>query len=128
MKYYIIPKADWKEIVEANSEGEAIGKFATTMDMDMNIYFDVVSKKDYELYLLKRDIEESIRSRFIDFATDALIDDFEFDEEEVRDLAESAWDLYCGNTKGGEGLTQYKCIEKAVDDHKKENGSEEESW
>lgn len=115
-EYYIIPKANWQETVEANSAEEAIVNFATSMDMDMNIYFDVVSKEDYESYKLKRDLEESKR-QFLEFAEEVLEDDFDeldADDKEVSNIAEYAWDLYCGNRKGGEGLTEYECIELAI--------------
>ena len=115
-KYYIIPKASWKEAVEANSAGEAIEKFATTMDMDMNIYFDVVNGEDYEL--------EERRLQFMDFGIDVLYSDFclnGYNEEEAEELIDAAWDLYCGNAKGGEGLTQYECIEKIVNRYETEH-------
>lgn len=117
-KYYIIPKANWEDTVEANSAEEAIVNFATSMDMDMNIYFDVVSEEDYYCYKLKRSLEED-KMQYVEFATEILLDDFceyHFNKEEANALAEDAWSLYCGDKKGAEGFTEYECIEKAVDD------------
>lgn len=43
--YVIVPKTDFYEIIKANSPEEAIINFATSMDTDMNKYFDVIEKE-----------------------------------------------------------------------------------
>lgn len=121
-KFYIIPKANWEDTIEANSAEEAIVNFATSMDMDMNIYFDAVSEEDYYVYKLKRDIAEQKR-QYLEFATDILESDFdelEANDEEIKEIAQSAYEFYCGIKKGGEGYTEYECIELAVDEWEKE--------
>ena len=116
MKYYIIPKYNFEETVNATTAAEAIETFATTMEMDMNIYFDVVSEDEYFDYKLGRDLAEQ-RRMHIEFATDELEDwDHNFSDEDIEEIAEESWEYYCGNKKGADGFTQYECIEKAVED------------
>lgn len=122
MKYYIIPKSNFMENVEATSAEEAIVKFATTMDLDMNIYFDVVSEEEYPSYKIEHDLCEQ-RRMHIEFAIGELEewynDDCNFSDEDITQIAEDSWDYYCGHKKGADGFTQYECIEKAVDEFEK---------
>lgn len=52
--YYIVPK-DTVFVVDSDSKEDAIVDFATSMDTDMNIYFDVLSKEEAYAKLYKED-------------------------------------------------------------------------
>jgi len=122
MKYYIVPKNEIAMEINANimkceSAADAMSFFAINMDSDMNTYFEAVSENDWAMYQLKRTQTEEKRI-FLEFAEDVLEEDFDdIEEDDIPALAEYAWELYCGERKGGEGLTEYECIEKAVDDN-----------
>lgn len=52
MRYVIIPKFDYKsEPVKASSAEDALIDFATTMDMDMNLYFEAIPENEYQMHI-----------------------------------------------------------------------------
>lgn len=57
MKYNIVPNAKLFETIEANSLEEAMEKFATNMDLDMNAYFKAVPQS-LALYSLYNETED----------------------------------------------------------------------
>ena len=132
MRYFIIPKADVQIEVEGNNKTNAREAFVRKMSLDMNKYFDVVREDDLVLYQTKRNLAESKR-HFMEFAIDTLLKDFtdlddgepSFNEDEATEIAAIAWGLWCGDTKGGEGLTQGECIEEAIDIWDKEQMEKE---
>ena len=121
MKYYIIPKEEIVATIDSANAGDAIIEFATKMDSDMNIYFRAVTEEEYKEIRSDRNFEGA-HEQFVEWAVDVLFEDFseyDFDEEEVEDLAEYAWDINCE----GDGLTEYECIERAVDEWEREDST-----
>lgn len=118
-KYVIVPKIEYiSEAVEASSAEDAMIEFATSMDTDMNLYFQAIEADKYNEYMAK------LRSQMhdehvISFMQNELMKSFGIkDEEKARDLAEDAYDRYCE----GNGETEYECIEWAYDNYDKEMG------
>ena len=122
MKYYIIPKEEIAmEIEDANVKNniDAMQHFANYMSLDMNDYFKAVTEEEYIRIKEDRDFEEHHR-QFVDWAKEVIEEDFweyEFDEENIADLAEDAWDINCS----GKGYTQYECIEAAIEELREED-------
>ena len=121
-KYYIIPTTEIAHIInKAESSEDAMDKFALEMDFDLNTYFRAVTEEEYQMTLKKRN-DEIVRNRFIEWAEEVILEDFDeydFTEQEAREIAERAWEVNCE----GRGLTEYECIEEAIDEYKK--GDEE---
>ena len=132
MKYYIIPKADVQVEIESKDKENAMEVFALKMSLDMNEYFDAVSEDELVTYKINRTLAED-KEHFMKFAVDELLENFtdlddgepSFNEDEATEIAAIAWGLWCGDTKGGEGLTQVECIEEAVDIWDKEQMEKE---
>lgn len=132
-KYIIVPKKGIEFEVEGKDAADALVNFATCMDSDIGIYFEAIKADEIESYKLHQDLEEQKRM-YLEFAEDVLLEDFEnedgepsFTEEEVKEIAEITWELYCGDRKGGEGLTEYECIEKAVDIWESKHNEDDEN-
>ena len=122
-KYVIVPLIkDKSELIEAESAEEAIISFATTMDTDMNLYFKAVPEKEYESYM--RRIKGQMHDDFVmEWMENTLMEDFDIKDKYVaRELAERAYERYCG----GNGETEYECIEWVYDNYYEDCNNEEE--
>ena len=115
-KYVIVPKMEYiSEAVEASSTEDALVAFATSMDTDMNLYFQAIEAEKYDEYManIRRQIQDE---HVISFMQNELMENFGIkDEEKARDLAEDAYEKYCE----GNGETQYECIEWVADKEQK---------
>lgn len=121
-KYYIIPTTEISHIInKAESAEDAMEKFALEMDFDMNTYFRAVTEDEYKK-IIKRKQEDTVKNSFTEWAEEVVLEDFDeydFTEQKAREIAERAWEVNCE----GRGLTEYECIEEAIDEYKK--GDEE---
>ena len=113
-KYFIVPRFDIAMELEAETPEDAMCDFAFNMESDMNTYFRAVDASTYEGVLL-----EATKLHYLEWAKEKIREDFEDEsavpEEDVADVAESAWDYYCD-----ENGTEYECIELAVAEYAKE--------
>lgn len=111
MKYYIVPKMQELEI-RGKSKEDAICNFATTMDSDVNVYFDVLSEEEYKEYLEEHS-DAAAHTRFVkEFMKNELIEQFDVPKEDAQNVAETAYAIYCQ----GNGQTEYECIEEAYEE------------
>ncbi len=112
MKYYIIPRPRTEFVYEADSAENAMVDFATSMDMDMNIYFVAVPEDQYEKYCHREDAKA--HERFVKaFMKDTVTSDFPvYDEDIASDIADRAYEIY----SEGDGDTEYESIQKAYDE------------
>ncbi len=109
MKYYIIPKREYMMEINADNKDDAIIKFATNMDTDMNIYFKVVTEEELEK-IKENESDSAAHARFVTkFMEDELLNSFDVPKEDAHDVAVDAYDIYCE----GNGQTEYECIEEA---------------
>ena len=108
--YVIIPKFDYKsEPVKASSAEDALVDFVTTMNTDMNLYFEVIPENEYQEHMDK--VRTKMHIQFVtDWMADTLMEDFDIADSAIaKELAELAYDKYCEGT----GETEYECIEWA---------------
>ena len=73
----------------------------STINIDITLTYDELSAAHAEFVT--------------NFMKDTLKDDFGYDDSTAQDLAETAYEKYCE----GDGLTEYECIEWAVDKYEK---------
>ncbi len=112
-KYYIIPRKEFVEEIEAKDKEDALATFALNAS-DMNQYFQVVTKEELEK-IRENDSDAAANKRFVTaFMKNELMHNGEFSDsflpEDVATLiAETAYDLYCQ----GDGQTEYECIQSA---------------
>ena len=117
MKYYIIPTADIAMEVETADKYAAMDEFALKMDSDMNAYFRAVTEKEYKKIKQEREWEAK-KNVQVDFYIEELRDNFDVPEEEINDVAEQAYEIYC---EAGHGEyctveTEYDALERAYDE------------
>ncbi len=109
-KFYVVP-VEQEITVSGRNKEDAICNFATSMDTDMNVYFKVLSKEEYEQYKEAR-TDAAAHERFVKaFMKEELTEQFDVPEDEAEDVAVDAYDIY---TKGDD-KTEYDCIEEAYD-------------
>ena len=118
-KFYIIPTTEISYIINsAESAEDAMEKFALGMDFDLNAYFRAVTEEEYQMILEKRN-DKIVQNRFLEWAEEIVLDDFSeyrFSKQDAKELAERAWEINCQ----GRGLTEYECIETAIDEYMEE--------
>ena len=118
-KYLIIPKNDVAMEVHSSNPEDAMSCFAWAVDFDMSAYFRAVTEEEYN-EIKEKKLWEARKKTQVDFYISELEMNFdEVAEEDINEIAERAWEMYCG--KEGEGLTEYETLEKAVDEYEKEN-------
>ena len=125
MKYYIIPKDEIVMELDATNADEAVIDFATKMDMDMNQYFRAVTEEEYEQIKSQRLIDSDRESK-ISFYTEELEENFDVPEEDIPDVAENAYDIYCDAGHGAycDVETEYDALMRAYDEWFEEKGEE----
>ena len=107
MTFKIIPQ-EFDITVDAENAEEAIIKFATEMNTDMNIYFKAIDKNELNNIHNESDIHDKFVTNFM---KNEFIETFGIDANKAEELAEDAYDLYCK----GDGKTEYECIEEIYD-------------
>lgn len=120
MKYFIVPKKGIKFEVEGMDAVDALVTFATFMDMDMGMYFEAIPENEIDDYNRSRELEEQ-KKFYCEWAEDVLLDVVDtktgevcYTEDNAKEIAEMAWALHCDEIEGGDGLTDYECIAKAM--------------
>lgn len=107
-KYYVIPKAEFKAEVDAINKEDAIETFAAIMNTDMNNYFMVVTKEEYEKYK-KEQVADAQRMYIKSWMVCELVETFKVEEEVAKNLADEAYEIYLT----GDGWTEYEAITEA---------------
>ena len=127
MKYYIIPTSDIAMEVNAEDMYDAMGTFAVTMDFDMNVYFRAVTEEEYEEIKDKK-LWEARKKTQVDFYIDELEDNFDIPEDQIPEVADNAYKIYCqaGSYPYCDVETEYDALNKAYDEWWEENGKKEE--
>ncbi len=105
MKFFIIPREFIHEI-ECDNAQEAMEIFATTMDLDMNIYFKAVSEEQYRIVNLQKEME-AVKNNIVGFMSSEFESQYGLEMDEAEEAAEEAYNLYVQ----GNGQTQYECIQ-----------------
>ncbi len=105
MKYFIVPR-EFIDEIECDNAQEAMEIFATTMDMDMNIYFKAVSEEQYRIDSLKKEMK-TVKDNIVSFMSSELESQYGMKMDEAEEAAEEAYKLYLQ----GDGRTQYECIQ-----------------
>ena len=107
--FIILPKFDFQSApVMAESEEDALARFAAFMDSDMSQYFIAVPAAKVNNYIGA----ERWRQHVI-FVTswmkDVLMDNYDLDDATAQDIAEQGFEIYCC----GDGYTEYEAVEEA---------------
>lgn len=115
MKCVIVPTEKvFEEYDNVDSLEEAMKLFSTIhMDNNINTYFKAISLEEYE-----KQVKENNYKAHAEFVTDFMYNElkssfgmYDASDEEIRNVAEDAYNLYCE----GNGQTEYECIEEAYD-------------
>ena len=127
MKYYIIPTCDIATEVDAKDMYDAMDTFALTMDFDMNVYFRAVTEEEYEEIKDKK-LWEARKKTQVDFYIDELEDNFDIPEDQIPEVADNAYKIYChaGSYPYCDVETEYDALDKAYDEWWEENGEEDD--
>lgn len=74
-----------------------------------------IVRNGQEFKLTEQELQEAHREFVVNFMKSELLENFDVNETESKDIAEAAYDRYCE----GNGETEYECIEWAYENQKK---------
>lgn len=74
-----------------------------------------IVRNGQEFKLSEQEVQEAHREFVVNFMESELLENFDVNETESKDIAEAAYDRYCE----GNGETEYECIEWAYENQKK---------
>lgn len=74
-----------------------------------------IVRNGQEFKLTEQELQEAHREFVVNFMESELLENFDMNETESRNIAEAAYDRYCE----GNGETEYECIEWAYENQKK---------
>lgn len=122
--FIILPKFDFQSApVTAESEEDALARFAAIMDSDMNQYFIAVPAAKVDNYIGAERWRQHVIFVTSWMKSVLMDEDNEFDikdEETAQDIAEQAFEIYCR----GDGYTEYEAIIEAYDKYIEEQNHE----
>jgi hypothetical protein len=109
MKYYVIPKKEVMAMVDA----EHPPKISSAASK----YFRVVTEDEYNRIESERCAEYEKKFK-IEFFTSELINGFDVSEEDVQEIAERAYEIYCdaGRPPYCDISTEYDALERAFEE------------
>lgn len=126
-KYLIIPKDDVAFVVHSGNAEDAMSCFAWAMDSDMNAYFRAVTEEEYE-EIKEEKLWEASKKTQVDFYIEELEDNFDVPEDQIPDVADNAYEIYCnaGHYPYSDVETEYDALNKAYDEWCDENEWDED--